>query len=811
MKTLVASMILLVLIALPQVGAAQDAMFFPAEGVLLTALRYTQHRVSMVSDNTGGAILVWLDQRNQPFFDIFAQRMNDEGKTLWQTDGNPVNLSPDDEGGLVAVSDGAGGAILVWQRLAGDGSIHAQRLSSTGTVLWGAAGVVVCDVTGLQLNPRVIPDGQGGVIMAWEDNRIATHFDIFAQRVNGSGAAQWVANGVDLCTIDSNRDSHQLVSDGAGGAIVVWRDFRFGPLDTDIFAQRISSTGIVQWAPGGNFVCGALENQESPQIVPDQAGGGIVGWSDRRIGNQFDIFAQRVNAAGSPQWEANGVALVIDPLGVDDQSVAIAEDGSGGAVFSWERELDPFFPETNIFAQRMSPAGARTWGQAGKAVCTAPGNQFASLVVFDGRTGYVVGWLDEREVPGRQTVYAQKLRSSGDALWDQDGRAMAIEPCVKTGLVGGVATGTGAPSPAPMMFAWSGDRNGDPDVYAQRLETAHGYYGHPEPKIRSVADVENDQGGVVAVNWAAGCRDVPGDIEFYSIWRAVDAIPPGASALSTEDLDRLTLADADASYLVAAGHYFERVGTQSAHGWAGYSFAAPTRADSLAVDAGNEMFMVAAHLVSDNFVAFASNEVSGHSVDNLAPLAPFLLTAQRVGADVHLNWNRAVAPDLRDYAIYRATASGVTPAPIHFLSSAEDTLAVDANAPSTALYYIVTAFDVHTNQSAPSNEANVGGSTGIGDAPALTALTVLGNYPNPFAIATELEIGLPAPSDISIDVFDVAGRRVSEVEVRGARAGWQRIPFSGRGRDGSALASGVYFYRVTASGTTITRKMVITR
>ncbi len=38
-----------------------------------------------------------------------------------------------------------------------------------------------------------------------------------------------------------------------------------------------------------------------------------------------------------------------------------------------------------------------------------------------------------------------------------------------------------------------------------------------------------------------------------------------------------------------------------------------------------------------------------------------------------------------------------------------------------------------------------------------------------------------------------------------------RIPFTGRDLRGVPLASGVYFYRVTASGTTVTHKMVIAR
>jgi hypothetical protein len=222
-------------------------------------------------------------------------------------------------------------------------------------------------------------------------------------------------------------------------------------------------------------------------------------------------------------------------------------------------------------------------------------------------------------------------------------------------------------------------------------------------------------------------------------------------------------------------------------------------------------FQVIAHAYYNQYLNWPSNVVSGHSIDNLAPAAPLLLTAQRVGADVNLKWNRAVAPDLRDYSVYRATSSGVTPVPINFLSASEDTVLVDNSVPVSALYYIVTAYDVHANQSAPSNEANVGAPTNVGNTPPITALTVLQNYPNPFAGTTELQIGLPANSNLSIEVYDVAGRRVSTQTLAQRSAGWQKIAFDGRSDAGQSLPSGVYFYKVTANGTTVTNKMVIAR
>ena len=364
------------------------------------------------------------------------------------------------------------------------------------------------------------------------------------------------------------------------------------------------------------------------------------------------------------------------------------------------------------------------------------------------------------------------------------------------------------------VMTWTDYRGGYGQIYAGRIDNVYGYPGHPEPIITSVKDVGHDQGGKVAVNWTASSDDIinPRTIGSYSIWRAVQAIPFGAEIVTLDDLKKSSRAQtSEPLYLATPGYYFERIGTQSAHGWPGYSFAADTRADSLLNATNNEVFMVAAHSVYDDFVAFASNAVSGHSVDNLAPLPPLSLIAMRVGPDVQLKWNRVRVPDLRDYAVYRKTSSGVTPVPINFLESASDTIAVDASAPTSALYYIVTAYDAHANQSAPSNEANVSAVTGVGNTPSLTELRVLPNHPNPFSLSTQIEVGLPRASDISVEVFDVTGRKVDELVVRGAGAGWRAISLVPRDRDGRALASGVYFYRVHAAGTTIQRKMVVTK
>src|SRR5207247_3245287 len=114
-------------------------------------------------------------------------------------------------------------------------------------------------------------------------------------------------DGVALCTAANDQYYPQITADGAGGAIVTWQDYRSGNLD--IYAQRVNAAGVPQWTADGVALCTAANEQYNPTITADGAGGATVSWWDFRSGTSYDIYAQRVNAAGVAQWTADGVAL----------------------------------------------------------------------------------------------------------------------------------------------------------------------------------------------------------------------------------------------------------------------------------------------------------------------------------------------------------------------------------------------------------------------------------------------------------------------------------------------------------------------
>ncbi|MDH5377271.1 MAG: IPT/TIG domain-containing protein, partial [Gammaproteobacteria bacterium] len=138
-------------------------------------------------------------------------------------------------------------------------------------------------------NPAILNDGFGGTIIVWEEHKSATGSkDILAQRLDSSGAEMWTANGVVVSSATYDQQKPKLVADGVGGAIIVWEDYR--NTDTngttmDLYAQRINSTGVVQWVTDGVVISTASGHQSNAEIVSDGASGAIIVWQDERVAN----------------------------------------------------------------------------------------------------------------------------------------------------------------------------------------------------------------------------------------------------------------------------------------------------------------------------------------------------------------------------------------------------------------------------------------------------------------------------------------------------------------------------------------------
>jgi len=162
---------------------------------------------------------------------------------------------------------------------------------------WIYNGTPVCTYSENQNSPRIADMGDGTFIITWYDNR-GSEIDIYAQKIDAFGNPLWDLDGVLICGVGTSQYSPLPVSDGNGGAIIVWQDYRNG--NSDYYAQRINTDGITQWTSGGVAVCLHTSYQYDINIAEDGLGGAFFCWRDNRDGN-YDLFAQRLDSSGAMQ------------------------------------------------------------------------------------------------------------------------------------------------------------------------------------------------------------------------------------------------------------------------------------------------------------------------------------------------------------------------------------------------------------------------------------------------------------------------------------------------------------------------------
>lgn len=376
-----------------------------AQGVALCIDAANQAAPNMVEDGKGGALIAWNDWRvgNR---DIYVQNIDSNGVIKWTANGVALISKASQQQDAKLISDGVGGAIIVWQDSAnGAWDIYAQRITSTGTLAWLATGVSVCNAADAQINPRIETDGTGGAVIVWQDKRNGVDYDIYAQHVDATGATTWTANGVAVCTNVSTQSNPKIEPDGAGGMIIAWQDKRNG-VDFNVYTQRLSATGIALWSPNGVAVCIAAASQSAIDMTSEGIAGAIITWKDQRNGN-YDIYAQRVDLTGNLQWAVNGVAIST-ATGAQLNPNAVG-DGFGGAIIVWQ---DSSAGTSDIKSQRISALGMVQWIAGGVLVGSAAGDQLNPKNVSDGSGGSIYVWEDKRNGTDLD-IYAHHLYSNG--------------------------------------------------------------------------------------------------------------------------------------------------------------------------------------------------------------------------------------------------------------------------------------------------------------------------------------------------------------------------------------------------------------
>jgi hypothetical protein len=432
-------------------------------GVPVCTLVGMQIALNMEPDNEGGVYIIWVDSRN-PSKDLFGQHLSANGSPLWIINGIPIASGLGDEMQNTMLPDGEGGMIIAYTHsYSGNDDLYAKRFNANGTMGWQNT-LVISEAEGSQSDIRMAALNDGNFVFTWADKRSADT-DIYAQKINLTGDLLWGSYLIvysDQNGLARPQVNPRIVKTSDNGVIIVWEDFRLDTQNPDLFAQKISASGIKQWSEEGIALCTAEFAQLGPRLASDNNGGCFVVWDDLRNGNapNVDIYAQHLSASGNALWEANGKAICIAP---NEQSGSLIKVSNNIVFINW---MDIRNGSVGIYYQALTYEGTVLlavngaevfWGLSGDA-------PLDNYLILKRSSDVVIIWQDTRFANDGYRLFFQFLNPDGSIDLEPNGHPVTVS------VGGSQSTPSAVVTPDDQIaIVWEDARGDNPKVYAQLL------------------------------------------------------------------------------------------------------------------------------------------------------------------------------------------------------------------------------------------------------------------------------------------------------------------------------------------------------
>jgi photosystem II stability/assembly factor-like uncharacterized protein len=214
---------------------------------------------------------------------------------------------------------------------------------------------------------------------------------------------------------------------------------------------------------------------------------------------------------------------------------------------------------------------------------------------------------------------------------------------------------------------------------------------------------------------------------------------------------------------------------------------------------GQHLFRCVARGVDGSRAASAAVEVTF----SVGPVPTFFSSIESAYVDgsVRIRWSTEGTADAQGFNVCRKRAgSEFRRLNEELIAARGDYELVDSDVEARVTYaYQVEAVTESGAWLSPMTSVSI---------PAFT-LQLVQNRPNPFNPSTTISFEMPVASTARLEIYDVSGHLVATVLNRPIRAGRNDAKWDGRDFAGRPASSGVYFYRLTALGQVLTKRMVL--
>jgi hypothetical protein len=356
-------------------------------------------------DRRGNALIAFLDDRHPPDTVVTAAKVSPDALKLWGPDGLHPSSGSDFKGNpkIAATSDGF--AVIAWIN---GNNIVLQRVNGAGAPQWGSTGITLTAPAGSTYSVADLHGSDAGsVIVSWVSAAgFSSPKHLLANKLDTTGALLWGASHVVVFDGGSLQFGNfpPFVTDGAGGAVFGW--YQVDPLQSR--AQHILADGSEAFPHNGSLgSTDTSHDQVNPSVSYDPATTSTYLFWDEILEGPLTnegISAQKFNATGTAQWSPTGV--VVQPFTSSAVISVTSVFTSTGALVVWSSE--PAFAQDTIMGARLDESGTLTCPPF--AVSSRISSKSRLDLTFSSATGDALAvWSDGRSDGG--DIYGQNINS----------------------------------------------------------------------------------------------------------------------------------------------------------------------------------------------------------------------------------------------------------------------------------------------------------------------------------------------------------------------------------------------------------------
>ncbi len=377
---------------------------FPHNGILIADLTNSSTEdYGLDIDTSSNALLAFLDTREGSNQQVTATKVSPAGKQLWGNRG--VQLTSDSashaDPKITGTSDGD--VVVGWTS---NSNVVLQKLDANGNPLWGT-GIVFTQSGANYVLADLHAADNGSVIVSWVTGTgFGSNQQLRANKLSSTGAVMWGTGNVTIFDTGSLQFGNfpYFIYDGNGGAIFDW--YTSSPT-LQCYAQHILSDGTEAFPHNGSAVSTNVVNvrvspSASYRASTDET---FVFWTEEDS-NQFTngVSGQKFDGSGNRKWGTTGVTIV--PLGADSQIfVENVQEGTGALVY-WVDQAS--FTSSTIQATRLNGNGKVMCAEF--PVSTTPVQPFGLIANIASSGLSALTWADSRI--GNNSIYAQNVNKN---------------------------------------------------------------------------------------------------------------------------------------------------------------------------------------------------------------------------------------------------------------------------------------------------------------------------------------------------------------------------------------------------------------